>query len=1136
MSSNENTIQDESQRQRALDPKQSFIVQAPAGSGKTELLTQRFLVLLGFVNAPEEVLAITFTKKAAAEMRARIIKTFQNAATEPEPQAPHAKKTWLLARRALQQDAALGWDLLSNPNRLRIQTIDSFNASLIKYLPILSHFGAPPEITDDAKPLYRETVQEFLSLLEENVAWSDAIAHLLLHRDNNLRRIQELLMTMLGKRDQWQPYIKIDADQPALREELEEHLASVVIDTLTKLHAAFPKEYTEELLEIARFAGYNLNYNGSDDKPNLISCQDLTELPGDELHDLETWLGLSELLLTKDLKWRKSFDKRLGFPAPGSSANPEEKSLFKQMKDRIAALVEELNNHKKLHLALIELNYAPSSHYEETQWQTLNALHQVLHVVCALLTVTFRNHGKIDYIANAQAAVQALGTETAPTDLALALDYQIKHILIDEFQDTSNSQYRLIEKLIAGWEPNDGRTLFVVGDPMQSIYRFREAEVGLFIRARRIGISHVKLEPLTLSVNFRSTPIVVDWINTHFQKVLSPFEDIATGAVSYSHSIANQANENENSSVKTHVITEPDKAAQAEAVVKLIVESRQHNPGGTIAILVRARTHLEYIIPQLKKANLIYRAIKIDPLDSRPVIQDLMALTRALLNPADRVAWLAILRGPWCGLSLSDLLVLSGNKQHQAILEVLKKSDLLAQVSADGQARLARSLPVLASKMAERKRSSLRLWVESTWLSLGGPACLDQASDLEDVTAYFSLLEKLDVGSDLVNLDDLEIHVKRLFAAPNNQADNTLQIMTIHNAKGLEFDTVILPYLERLAPNDEKQLLLWMEKPRENAPNALVLAPVSATGKDSDSIYNYIKEQHKIKSDNEIGRLLYVAATRAKKHLHLFFSPSPKKDNADYQDTELSNSKVRSLLDKLMPAIQHEIRYDAPIVAKTEIAATEETKPRLIKRLGLAWQNPIHEIMPILPAYHQKLPGFQLSQDNPKHIGTVIHKIFEMISLNGKAWWENHSETQSTAYLEMHLLQQGVMAADIEQAVVIIHQAIHNVLHDERGQWILDQHTEAQSELALTAIIDNEATNLIIDRTFIDKKGTRWIVDYKTSSYVGENLEKFLTAEQREYADKMLQYYQAIKQLDDKPVRLGLYFPLIPAWREWQIE
>src|SRR5579883_1697752 len=149
-------LQDSKEREAALDPSQSFIVQAPAGSGKTELLTQRFLVLLGIVKEPEEILAITFTKKSAAEMRTRVISALKNAENTPEPKNSHEKKTWTLAKNALKNNVHFNWKLLDNPNRLQIQTIDSFNASLTRHLPLLANFGAPLEIADDPSVLYRE--------------------------------------------------------------------------------------------------------------------------------------------------------------------------------------------------------------------------------------------------------------------------------------------------------------------------------------------------------------------------------------------------------------------------------------------------------------------------------------------------------------------------------------------------------------------------------------------------------------------------------------------------------------------------------------------------------------------------------------------------------------------------------------------------------------------------------------------------------------------------------------------------------------------------------------------------------------------------------------------------------------------
>lgn len=1120
MTTNPNPLHDAKERQRALDPSQSFIVQAPAGSGKTELLSQRFLVLLANVKQPEEILAITFTKKSAAEMRARIIKALKKASEEGEPESAHEKRTYELATRCLRHNEDLGWNLLENPNRLQIQTIDSFNASLTRQLPLLSNFGAPLEIVDDARSLYREAVQEFLSHLDDNFSWVAAIEKLLLHMDNDLSEVEKLLINMLAKRDQWLPYIATNVNNPELRQTLERHLGHVVTDTLDALSESFPKVYAGELLDIVRIAAKNLLRNHSDSL--LTHCAELTELPGTTIPDKIYWLGISNLLLKKDLDWRKQFTIADGFPAPSSTKNPEEKQLFTHIKQRMLDLIEELRGHENFYLSLTELNNLPENHYQDTQWDTLDALHDVLRVVVAQLKLVFQQHGQIDYIENSQAAFHALGTEDDPTDITLALDYKIQHILIDEFQDTSNNQYRLLERLTSGWQPHDGRTLFVVGDPMQSIYRFREAEVGLFIRARKKGIGDLYLEPLTLSVNFRSVPGVVNWVNEHFAKVFPPFDDIASGAVSYSPSKASQGNQSD-LPVVLHPFVNADDVSEAGAIIRVIEETKLNYPGKTIAILVRSRTHLIAIIPALKKANLAFRALDIEPLSTRPVIQDLLALTRALLHPGDRVAWLAILRAPWCGLTLSDLLVIAGDKNKFILFEQMIHPDVLLKLSVEGRKCLLRMIPILEKALAERRRFTLRQWIEFTWLQLGGPAALAQLSDLEDANAFFKLLDKLDVAYDLVDIKKLNEAIIKLYASPNNQADDSLQIMTIHNAKGLEFDTVILPHLERKASQDDKQLLQWMERTRVDESTDLILAPIHAVGEQRNSIYDFIKRQHNIKTDYENGRLLYVAATRAKRKLHIFF-------NLESKENEIKNPSNNSLLQKLWPAIQENVKENYKQTSTAKVSIDETKTVNQVKRLSLNWINPLTKnyFAPNI-AFHQTKLSFNLPQNNPKYIGILIHQILQQISEKGDLWWVEAGDLQRK-YIKKNLFQLGMQEADISHAYQTITKAISNTLNDPRGRWILHSHADARSELALTTSLNN----IIIDRTFVDENGIRWIIDYKSSDLCDNDLPSFLKSEQAQYEKQLHEYYLAMRELDQRPIRIGLYFPLIPAWTEWQ--
>ncbi|MEJ2432713.1 MAG: UvrD-helicase domain-containing protein [Pseudolabrys sp.] len=713
-------IVDAEARERALDPARSFIVQAPAGSGKTELLSQRYLTLLAHAEAPEEVVAITFTRKAAAEMRNRILDALERAARGEEPDSDHARRTRALAQAVLARDAQRDWHVTAHPARLRIQTIDSLCAALTRQMPLLSGFGSQPGIVEDAGELYVQAARATLAEVEQGEDWSPAIECLLRHLDNNLGVAESLLAGMLARRDQWLRHVVRNGDQGLQREVLENGLRNAITDTLAAAAAHIPKEQVEEIAALAGWAAANLIEADID---SLIrACAGLTGLPGTDADALPVWRGLVQLLLTKDPGWRRRLSVNEGFPPPSKTRDAPLKAEREEMKARVMALLGALAEVPGLLERLQDVTRLPPAGYSERQWEVLAALVELLPLAVAQLHLVFRDEGRVDFTEMSQAALRALGETAEPTDLALALDYRIRHLLVDEFQDTSLSQYELLERLTAGWQPDDGRTLFVVGDPMQSIYRFREAEVGLYLRARRGGIGQVALEPLTLEVNFRSQAGIVDWVNTAFRAVLSGEDDIASGAVGYTASQALHPALPE-AGVAVHPLFGRQPATEAARTLELVQAARAAHPQDSIAVLVRSRGHLIELLPLLKAAQLRYRAVEIERLGHRPVVQDLLALTRALVHPADRTAWLSVLRAPWCGLTLADLHALCGEDHERGLWTLMNEPARIDALSADGRVRLARLVTVLGPALAQRQRLGLRRYVEGVWLGLGGPAC-----------------------------------------------------------------------------------------------------------------------------------------------------------------------------------------------------------------------------------------------------------------------------------------------------------------------------------------------------------------------------------------------------------------------------
>jgi ATP-dependent exoDNAse (exonuclease V) beta subunit len=408
----------------------------------------------------------------------------------------------------------------------------------------------------------------------------------------------------------------------------------------------------------------------------------------------------------------------------------------------------------------------------------------------------------------------------------------------------------------------------------------------------------------------------------------------------------------------------------------------------------------------------------------------------------------------------------------------------------------------------------LREWVESTWVQLGGPACVPDDTALEDAAAYFELLEGLAEGADLADFDWFREQVNALFAQPTASAGEVLQLMTIHKAKGLEFDTVILPCLGSVTRSEDQHLLLWLEHRGE-----LLLAPIAESGGGKDALYSYLDNIERRRADQETARLLYVAATRARRSLHLLAS--------------VAHPESRSFLKLLWPVVAGQFANVA-----LPAQAQHAQRAKSLRRLPATWQAPASSA-PVkwkhtgLERVERPEVAFDWVSDHSRYAGAALHGFLQEIARDGLAAWDESSVRSRPAAYRAVLANLGVPPGQLAWAADRVEAGLLRTLRDPRGRWILDHHTDAATELAIAGLLEGSLFEAVIDRTFIDEQGVRWIIDYKTSTHDGAGLENFLEQERERYREQLERYARLMVQREDRPIRLGLYFPLLGEWLEW---
>jgi ATP-dependent helicase/nuclease subunit A len=397
---------------------------------------------------------------------------------------------------------------------------------------------------------------------------------------------------------------------------------------------------------------------------------------------------------------------------------------------------------------------------------------------------------------------------------------------------------------------------------------------------------------------------------------------------------------------------------------------------------------------------------------------------------------------------------------------------------------------------------------------------------VRDVQAFFERIQQIERTGQF-SPELLATEVQKLYAAPDAKANDSLQFMTIHKSKGLEFDTVILPGLDCRTGRQDQPLLLWEEVSREEAHDPsgvdLVVAPLIPKDAKNSKVtaYDYLKMLEKERANFEDARVLYVAATRVERCLHLLGAAKVNKDG-------ITTAPKNTFLEMLWPVVHHAFNTEQAIKPNPNLQTKLQTSiEQFIPQLVRVSHAQLAEILTTRTPQQapSSIENLKLAEDKDTlsaDIGTLAHFYMELIANSGVGKWEYERVKLLKPAMQRWFKQKGYDAIKCDQSAEAVINLLQTTLSSEDGEWVLKTRSTAENELSIESADNQSVIKKVIDRTYIED-GTRWIIDYKSVALERNTSDSALKAIAMQYREQLDGYEQLFTQ-ENLPIQKAIFF------------